>query len=121
MTDSVKILLKFDRLHFPIRKVMMTIFLQSLGSRVAKATTKPFVVPNSDEDTWIDIIVNKFKTNAKAYYALLQALNNDDISRVISCKSDYKIWSNLVVTHEGTSHVKEIRLTYCVLNIRTLV
>jgi len=51
MTDNVKTPPKFDGLNFFIWKVKMTVFLQSLGSRVAKAITKPFSVPNGDEDT----------------------------------------------------------------------
>jgi len=65
--------------------------LQSLGSRVAKAVTEPFSVPDGDKDTWSDIATNEFDTNAKAHYVLLQALN-DDIFRVIHCKSAYEIW-----------------------------
>ena len=65
----------------------MTVFLQSLGSRVAKTVTKPFSVPDGDEDAWFDIATKEFNANAKAHYALLQALNNDDdIVRVIYCK-----------------------------------
>ena len=45
MADSIKTPLKFDGLNFPIWKVKMTVFLQSLGSRVAKAVTKPFSAP----------------------------------------------------------------------------
>ena len=48
----------------------MTVFLQSLGSRVAKAITKLFVVPNGGEDTWTDITVKKFEANVKAHYTL---------------------------------------------------
>ena len=58
--------------------------------------TKPFSVPIDDEDTWPDIATNEFNANAKAYYALLQALNDDDIARVIYCKSAYEIWTHLV-------------------------
>jgi len=36
----------------------------------------------------------------------LQALNDDDISRVINWKSEYEIWNNLVVIHDGASQVK---------------
>jgi len=75
----------------------MIVFLQSLGSRVAKAITKSFVVHDGDEYTWNDITVKEFKANAKAHYTLLQTLN-DDISRVINCKSPHEIWSNLVIT-----------------------
>jgi len=77
--------------------------LQSLGSRVAKAVTKPFSVPDGDEDTWSEIANKKFDANAKTHYVLLQALNDDDIARVFQCKSVHEIWSHLVVMHEGTS------------------
>ena len=49
MADNIKTPPKFDGLNFPIWKVRMTIFLQSLGSLVAKSLTKPYVVPDSDE------------------------------------------------------------------------
>jgi len=88
----------------------MTVFLQSLRSRVAKAVTKLFSVPVGDEDTWSDIATKKFDANAKAHYVLLQALNDDDIARVIHCKSAYEIWSHLVVIHEGTSQVKRAKI-----------
>ena len=60
--------------------------------------TKPFSIPADDEDTWSDIATKEFDANTKAHYALLQVLNNDDIARVIHCKSAYEIWSRLVVT-----------------------
>ena len=40
----------------------------------------------------------------------MQALNDDDISKVINCKSAYEIWSNLVVTHEETYQVKRAKI-----------
>ena len=49
----------------------------------------------------VHIIVKKFDANAKAYYALLQALNDDDIFRVISCKFAYDIWCNLIDSWEN--------------------
>ena len=88
----------------------MTIFLQSLGSRVAKAVIKPFNVPTGDEGTLSVIATREFDANAKAHYELLQALNDDDIARVNHCKSAYEIWSHLVVTHEGTSQVKRDKI-----------
>jgi len=47
---------------------------------------------------------------AKAHYALLQALNDDDIARIILCKSAYEIWPHLVVTHKGTSQAKKAKI-----------
>ena len=72
--------------------------------------TKPFSVPAGDEDTWSDIATNEFDLNAKARYAILQALSDDDIGRVIHCKSAYEIWRHLVVTHERTSQVKRTKI-----------
>jgi len=110
MADNIKTLPKFEGLNCPIWKVKMTVFLQSLESYVVKAITKPFAVPNGDEDRWSDITVKEFETNTKAQYALLQALNDNDISRVINYKSAYEIWNNLVVIYEGTSQVKRAKI-----------
>ena len=62
--------------------------------------TKPFSVPIGDEDTWSAIATKEFDANAKAHYPLLQALNDDDVARVIHSKSAYEIWTHLVVTYE---------------------
>jgi len=72
--------------------------------------TKPFSVTDGDEDTWSDIIIKEFDANAKARYALLQILNNNDIARVIHCQSTYENWSHLVVTFEETSQVKRAKI-----------
>ena len=56
------------------------------------------------------ILLRKSDANARAHYALLQALNDDDIARVIHCKSAYEIWTHLLVTHEGTSQVKRAKI-----------
>jgi len=69
----------------------MNLFLKSLGVRVAKAITKEFVEPHSDEDTWSDATVKYYEANAKAQYALIQALNDGDLSHVINCKSAFEV------------------------------
>ena len=65
----------------------MILFLQFLGSWIAKVVTKPFSVPTGDEDSWSNIATKEFDTNAKTHYALLQALNDDDIAWIIHYKS----------------------------------
>ena len=48
--------------------------------------TKRSSVPVGAEEIWSDIATKKFDADAKAHYALLQALNDDDdIVRVIHC------------------------------------
>ena len=110
MAEDIKIPLKFDGLNFLIWKVKMTVFLQSLGSRVAKTITKPFSVSDGDEAIWSKIATKKFDANTKAHCVLLQALNDDDIARVIHYKSTYEIWSHLVITHEGPSQIKRDKI-----------
>ena len=100
---------KFHGLNFLILKVKMTIFLPSQGSRVANVITKPFVCPKGDKDAWSEIAVKEYDVNSKAHYALLQALNDDDISKVINCTSAYHIWYTLITTHEGNIQVKKIK------------
>ena len=65
MAEGIKTPSKFDGLNFPIWKVKMIVFLQPLGSRVAKAVTKPFSVPSGDEYTWSDIATKEFDANAR--------------------------------------------------------
>ena len=109
MTDNIKTPPKFDGLNFLIWKVRMTIFLQSLGSLVAKSLTKPYSRPESEEDTWSEFTFKEYEANSKAQNALITALNEDDLTRVIHCKSAYEIWQHLLVTHEGTSQVKRAK------------
>jgi len=85
----------------------MTIFLNFLGSKVAKTKAKSFVCPNNDEDSWSEVTAKEYDANSKAHYALLQALNYDEVSRVINCTCAYSIWQLLITTYEGTSQVKK--------------
>ena len=101
--SSIKSPPKFDGLNFSIWKVKMTLFLKSLRVRVAKAITKEFVEPRGDEIIWSEVTAKDYEVNAKAQYALTQALNDDDPSRVINCKSAFEVWNDLIITHEGTS------------------
>jgi len=88
----------------------MNLFLKSLGVRVAKAITKEFVKPHSDEDTWSEATAKDYEANAKAQYALTQAINDDDLSRIINCKYAYDVWNDLIITHEGMSQVKRSKV-----------
>ena len=87
MAEGIKIPPKFDGLNFSMWKVKMTVFLQSLRSRVAKAVIKPFSALLGDEDTWSNIATKELDANARAQYALTQALNEDDLSRIINSVS----------------------------------
>jgi len=53
----------------------MIVYLQSLGSQVAKAVTKPYSAPTGEEDTWSDLASKEYDANSKAQNALFSALN----------------------------------------------
>ena len=72
--------------------------------------TKPFIRPESEEHTWSELTSKEYEANSKAQNSLLTALNEDDLTRVIHCKSAYEIWQHLLVTHEGTSQVKRAKI-----------
>ena len=79
--SSIKSSPKFDGLNFPIWNVKMNIFLKSLGVRVSRIITKEFVEPLTDERSWSEETTKDYEANARAQYALTQALNEDDLSR----------------------------------------
>ena len=69
----------------------MNLFLKSLGVSIAKAITKEFVEPYDDENIWSEATAKDYEANIKAQYALTQALNDDDFSRVINYNSAYEV------------------------------
>ena len=45
--------------------------------------------PTGEEDTWSDLTSKEYDANSKAQNALFLALNEDDTTRIIHCKSAY--------------------------------
>ena len=37
-------------------------------------------------------------------------MNDNDLSRVINCKSTYEVWNDLIITHEGIVQVKRSKI-----------
>ena len=96
---SVRVPPRFDGVNFPVWKIKMGVFLKSQSRDVFLAIGTNFVEPK----VWDDTYTKAFEANAKATYALMQALNDDDLSRIINCVSAFDIWNTLITTHEGTS------------------
>ena len=69
----------------------ITLFLESLGFRVAKVITIEFVEPYDDVESWSEASTKDYEANAKAQYALTQALNDEDLLHVVNCKSAYEV------------------------------
>src|SRR3954470_10606849 len=54
------------------------------------------------------------QTNAKAMNALFCALERNEFNRVSNCQTAHEIWYILEVTHEGTTRVKESKISVLV-------
>ena len=97
---------RFDCLNFPIWKIKMKVFLKSLGRDVSLSIEKEFKESDYVINPWPENIFKAFEASAKATYALMWALNDDDLSRVINCESVFEIY-----TREPLK-LRERRLTY---------
>ena len=71
MADSIKSPTKFDGLNFLIWKVKMTVFFTIFKKSSCKTVTKPFSIPDGNEDTWSDVATKELDVNTKAHYDLL--------------------------------------------------
>jgi len=79
--SSIKSPPKFYGLNFPIWKVKMNLFHKSLGVRVARAITKEFVEPLTDERSWFEDTTKDYEANARAQYALTQVFGRKECTQ----------------------------------------
>ena len=103
---SVRVPPRFDGVNFPVWKIKMSVFLKSLGRVIFLDIGNEFKEPK----VWDDSFTIAFEANAKATYALMQALNDDDLGHIINYVSAFDIWNTLITTHEGTSQVKRAKV-----------
>lgn len=83
----------------------MGIFLKSLGRDVHLAISNEFKEPIP----WDDKFAKAYEVNAKATYALMQILNDDDLSRIINCVSAMRfgmLFSPLIRGHPKSRGMK---------------
>ena len=92
----------YGRLRWPFSWISWVVDSQSYR--------QTFVCPKGDKDSCYEITLKEYIANSKAHYSLLQALNDDDVSRVINYTCTYDIWQDLITTHEGTSQVKKAKI-----------
>ena len=98
----------------------MNIFLQSLGSRVAKSLTKPYSVPVGEEDTWSDLTSKEFDANSKAQNALLFALNEDDLTRLSIANLHMRFGNTYCSLMREHHKSRELKYISCVPNMKVL-
>ena len=70
-------------------------------------------IPKAGED-WDDNDMKMEELNAKAINVLYYALDSIEFNRISTCITTKEIWDRLEVTHEGTSQVKESKISMLV-------
>ena len=95
--------LRLDSLNFPIWKIKMKVFLKSVGRDVLLSVEKDFKESGHMTDLWPENISKEFKANA----ALMIALNDDALYRVINCESHLRFGA-LWLSHTIRVKLKEL-------------
>ncbi|XP_021741936.1 uncharacterized protein LOC110708138 [Chenopodium quinoa] len=75
-----------------------------------KITESGITIPKEDSE-YTQIDLEKVSKNYRAMNLLYCALDANEFNRVSACKSAKEIWDKLVVTYEGTSQVKETKIS----------
>ena len=60
---------------------------------------------------WLETKVKKVQVNFKAIKTLHYALNPIEFNRISTCTTTKEIWDKLKITHDGTSQVKESKIS----------
>ncbi|XP_028080258.1 uncharacterized protein LOC114281868 [Camellia sinensis] len=85
------------------------------GPKVPTKTIDGLLVPKLKSE-WTSADYKDIQLNAKAVNMLCCALNATKFNRICTCTTTKEIWDKLVVTHEGTTQVKESRVSLLVHN-----
>ena len=89
----------------------MKIYLQSIGLDTWNITQTEYTEPTTNFAQWTAEEKIIAQNNSKAMNILFCSLNRNEFNRVSICKSAYEIWKTLQVIHEGTSKVKQTKIS----------
>ena len=92
----------------------MQIFPQSLNYELWNIVETPYQKPTTSYTEWTLDEKTSANLNAKAMNALFCALDKNEFNRVSTSTSAHQIWHTIEVTHEGTSKVKESKISILV-------
>jgi hypothetical protein len=113
----------FNGSDYSYWKTRMSIFLQSidydLWNIVSEGPFVPTKIVNGESKPkepreYNDDDRKKMSLNAKAINMLYCALDRNEFNRISTLSSAQEIWHTLEVTHEGTSQVKESKISMLV-------
>ncbi|XP_028070162.1 uncharacterized protein LOC114272640 [Camellia sinensis] len=85
------------------------------GPKLPTKTIDGLLVPKLESE-WTSADYKYIQSNAKAVNMLYCALDATELNRICTCTMAKEIWDKLIVTHEGTTQVKESRVSLLVHN-----
>src|SRR5436853_250671 len=92
-------------------KCRLRIYLLSLSLEIWQIVENAYTAPATPVEELSTNDKRMVQTNAMAMNALFCALDKNEFNRVSTCKSAHELWHILEVTHEGTSRVKESKIS----------
>src|SRR5947208_11106866 len=92
----------------------MRIYLQSFNLEFWQIVENAYTAPTTPIEEWSTNDKKLVQTNAKVMNALFCALERNEFNRVSNCQTAHEIWHILEVTHEGTTRVKESKISVLV-------
>src|SRR5574338_697182 len=101
----------FNGLNYSYCATRMSFFMQSNSYDDWNATQKETVNPTTEYSEWTTAEKTAAAVNAKAINMLFCALDQNEYNRVSICTTAYQIWQTLKTTHEGTSKVKQSKIS----------
>lgn len=110
----------FNGTHYSYWKNRMRIFIESmefdLWTIVEEGYTKPTITTEGittekPKSRWSIDEKNKYTLNSRAMNALFCGLSPEEYNKVSVCKTAKEIWDTLEVTNEGTSQVKDSKIS----------
>src|SRR3954469_7202532 len=104
----------FDGNNYNYWKCRMRIYLQSFNLKIWQIVESVFTPSTTPVGQWSNEEKKSMQTNAKAMNALFCALERNEFTRVFNCQTAHKIWHILEVKHEGTTIVKESKISVLV-------
>ncbi|XP_028110995.1 uncharacterized protein LOC114309454 [Camellia sinensis] len=85
------------------------------GPKVPTKTINGLLIPKLESE-WASVDYKDIQANTKVVYMLYCALDATEFNKICTCTLVKEIWNKLIVTHEGTTQVKESRVSLLVHN-----
>src|SRR6202044_3912985 len=104
----------FDGSNYNYWKCRMRIYLQSISYELWNIVETEFVKPTTPFNEWTLVEKTNANLDSKAMNALFCAMDKNEFNRVSTSSSSHQIWHTLEVTHEGTSKVKDSKISVLV-------